>query len=77
MARDPPRHKQLRSRVDEWFSAAVRLLDNPEIATSRGRVRSLEQGTCDFVSEIAARIPLYVICKMMGVAQDGWEQIFL
>jgi cytochrome P450 len=75
---DPPRHKQLRARVDEWFKLrAVRLLDAEMRDVARGViVCSLEQGACDFVSEIAARIPLYVICKMMGVAKDNWEHIF-
>jgi cytochrome P450 len=75
---DPPRHKQLRARVDEWFKLrAVRMLDAEMRDVARDVImRSLEQGACDFVSEIAARIPLYVICKMMGVARDNWEQIF-
>lgn len=75
---DPPRHKQLRSRVDEWFKLrAVRLLDAEMRDVARDVIAcSLAQGTCDFVSEIAARIPLYVICKMMGVPRDDWELIF-
>lgn len=75
---DPPRHKQLRARVDEWFKLrAVRMLDAEMRDVARDVImRSLEKGACDFVSEIAARIPLYVICKMMGVARDNWEQIF-
>jgi cytochrome P450 len=37
---------------------------------------AVEQGSCDFVAEIAARVPLYVICKMMGVPRSDWEYIF-
>lgn len=75
---DPPRHKQLRARVDDWFKLrAVRLLDTEMRNVARDVIiRALEQGSCDFVSEIAARIPLYVICKMMGVAEEDWEHVF-
>ena len=75
---DPPRHRQLRALVDDWFAVrAVRTLE-AEIrdVASQVVVRSLERERCDFVTEIAARIPLYVICKMMGVPRDDWEDIF-
>jgi cytochrome P450 len=75
---DPPRHRQLRALVDDWFVVrSVRILE-VEIRDVASQVVShaLERGTCDFVTEIAARIPLYVICKMMGVPRDDWERIF-
>ena len=38
--------------------------------------RALERERCDFVTEIAARVPLYVICKMIGVPGNDWERLF-
>jgi cytochrome P450 len=38
--------------------------------------RALERERCDFVTEIAARVPLYVICKMIGVPGSDWERLF-
>jgi cytochrome P450 len=39
-------------------------------------MQALERESCDFVTDIASRIPLYVICKMMGVPREEWEQVF-
>ena len=33
-------------------------------------------GTCDFVEEIAAPLPLRIICEMMGIPAADTEQIF-
>jgi len=38
--------------------------------------RALEIERCDFVAEIAARVPLYVICRMLGVPRSDWESLF-
>lgn len=75
---DPPRHRQLRTAVDRWFVLrSVRELEAEMRQVASDVVtRALEQGQCDFVSEIAARIPLYVICKLMGVPKDDWERLF-
>ena len=39
-------------------------------------IQALDRERCDFVTDIAARIPLYVICKMMGVPRSEWERLF-
>jgi cytochrome P450 len=36
----------------------------------------VEREHCDFVRDIAARIPLYMICGMMGVPESDWERLF-
>lgn len=75
---DPPRHRQLRTVVDDWFVLrSVRTLEDEMRDVTRGVVaRAVERGTCDFVTEVAARVPLYVICKMMGVPKGDWEHLF-
>jgi cytochrome P450 len=75
---DPPRHRQLRALVDNWFAPrSIRLLeDEMRLVAHDVVMRALERESCDFVTEIAARIPLYVICKMMGVPKQDWERIF-
>jgi cytochrome P450 len=75
---DPPRHRQLRRLVDEWFTVrSVRAVE-PEMKDIATSVvdRALENGTCDFVTDVAARIPLYVICTMMGVPKSDWEHVY-
>jgi cytochrome P450 len=32
----------------------------------------IDRGECDFVTEVAAQLPLRVICEMMGVPQTAW-----
>jgi cytochrome P450 len=75
---DPPRHRQLRAIVDEWFALrSVRAMEVEMQQVAAGLVaRALERGSCDFVSEVAGRVPLYVICKIMGVPQEDWEHLF-
>jgi cytochrome P450 len=75
---DPPRHRELRALVDEWFAPrSIRVLDAEMRAIARDVVkRALEREACDFVTEIAARVPLFVICKMIGVPGNDWEHLF-
>lgn len=75
---DPPRHRRLRGVVDEWFTVrSVRALEEEMRDIARAVVDgALAQGSCDFVAEIAARIPLYVICKMMGVPDSDWQYLY-
>ena len=75
---DPPRHRQLRALVDEWFSPrSVRVLEAEMREVARDVImQALERGACDFVVDIAARIPLFVICSMMGVPKNEWERLF-
>lgn len=75
---DPPRHHQLRDVVDAWFAPRSIREFEPRMREVARQVidRALDRGTCDFVTDIAARIPLYVICTMMGVPKQDWEHLF-
>lgn len=75
---DAPRHRQLRQLVDEWFTVrSVRALEEEMRGIAESVVASaLDQESCDFVTKIAARIPLYVICRMMGVPESDWPHMY-
>jgi cytochrome P450 len=75
---DPPRHRQLRALVDRWFAVrSVRTLQAEMADVARTVVEgAVERGRCDFVADVAARIPLFVICKVMGVPAARWEHMF-
>jgi cytochrome P450 len=75
---DPPHHRELRALVDAWFAPrAIRVLDAEMRDIAHDVVtRALELERCDFAAEIAARVPLYVICTMLGVPRNDWERIF-
>ncbi|OIJ89374.1 cytochrome P450 [Streptomyces colonosanans] len=76
---DPPRHRQLRGLIDKWFSVrSTRAMEQDVLSVVRRVVDdALEQETCDFVTDVAARVPLYVICKMMGIPSGDWEKLFM
>ncbi|MEZ0108999.1 cytochrome P450 [Catenulispora sp. EB89] len=75
---DAPRHRELRGLVDEWFTVrSVRVFEAKvrEVAANVLDL-ALELEHCDFVGDIAARIPLYMSCSMMGVPESDWEHLF-
>ena len=75
---DDPRHAKLRGIVNRGFT--------PKMVTSLGdtvRVKAREivdriapLGECDFVQEIAAALPLQIICDMMGIPAAHYGRIF-
>lgn len=75
---DPPRHRQLRAVVDGWFiPRSVRALEDEMREVTRDVVRrAVGHEQCDFVAEVAARVPLYVISSMMGIPKQDWERLF-
>src|SRR5207248_8381878 len=36
----------------------------------------IDKGECDFVTEVAARLPLKIICDMMGIPESDYEFVF-
>jgi cytochrome P450 len=75
---DPPRHRRLRGLVDEWFSVRrMRGLEaDVRLVAAEVLDAAIERERCDFVADVAARVPLFVICQLMGVPRADWEPIF-
>jgi len=69
---DPPRHTQLRALVNKAFSPRVVASLEPYVQEIvDGILDSLhERHSCDFASEVAARIPFTVICQLLGVPDE-------
>lgn len=76
---DPPRHRQYRTLVSQAFTPRM-------IGNLHGRIRDMvreivneviEKGECDFVEEVAAQLPLRVICEMMGVPEEDRRHIYV
>ncbi|MEV6148783.1 cytochrome P450 [Nonomuraea sp. NPDC052129] len=69
---DDPRHARLRRIVTRSFSPRMLsgLQDDIEAACERIVDDVLEQGPRDFVGQVAARLPIHVICDMMGIPDD-------
>jgi cytochrome P450 len=74
---DPPRHKDLRSLMADWFSTrAVRVLEDSIRAAARTAVaRALDEGGCDFV-HLAGRFSHSVICGIIGVPGPDHEDVY-
>jgi cytochrome P450 len=75
---DPPRHVKFRRLVQRSFTpryveglqAGIRELASKIVDDV------IEQGDCEFVTQVASDLPLQVICEMMGVPKEDWHDIF-
>ena len=74
---DDPEHQRRRSLVNRGFTPK-------RVAAHQPMMRQLcrqiingvcEQGSCDFVWDVAARLPLYVIAELMGYEPDLYDDL--
>ncbi|HYC00498.1 MAG TPA: cytochrome P450 [Candidatus Limnocylindrales bacterium] len=75
---DDPRHARLRRIVSRGFTPQMlrRLEATVESAATRIIDDVVERGQCDFVADIAAALPLKIICDMMGIAESDYKFVF-
>jgi methyl-branched lipid omega-hydroxylase len=75
---DNPRHARLRRIVSAAFNPRrIRAIeDHIELVADKVINRVAELGGCDFVVEVAARLPLEVICEMMGIGPADYDTVF-
>ena len=75
---DAPRHLRLRKIVARAFSPRMVARTEEFIKqVARGVVADLAaHGPGDFVQHVSARVPLEVICKMMGIPEDRYADVF-
>ncbi|MGZ4727288.1 MAG: cytochrome P450 [Acidimicrobiales bacterium] len=75
---DAPRHTRLRLIVNRAFTPRrVARIDDQVQAKAEAIVAGVaERGECDFVSEIAAKLPLEIICDMMGIPPSEYQRVF-
>jgi cytochrome P450 len=75
---DDPRHSRLRRIVSSAFNPRrVRSIEATIQEVADGIIDKVrDKGECDFVTEIAARLPLKVICDMMGVPESEYDTVF-
>ena len=72
---DKPRHTRLRKIISRGFTPAM--IARAEASVERA-VKTImrnvsEKGECEFVSEIAGRLPLVIICDMMGIPESQYD----
>jgi cytochrome P450 len=75
---DPPRHTRFRLIVNRGFTPRqVGAIEQSVHDRARSIVDAVaERGSCDFVSEIAAALPLAIICDMVGIPESDYGLIF-
>jgi len=75
---DAPRHTKLRKLVNRGFTPRmVAALEASVRQQARHIVETVApKGACDFVEEIAAALPLKIICDMMGIPESDTRRMF-
>jgi len=80
---DPPEHGRYRDLVNRRFTPrAVRQLEGEVAEITSELIRNLYQRSrdgvveCDFVTDVAAKVPVDVIAAQMGVPKQDRHQIF-
>jgi cytochrome P450 len=74
---DDPRHARLRRIVSRAFTPRMikKFEDDVQLVAAAIVDDLLAAGPCDFVENVAARLPLTIICRMMGVPDSSYEQV--
>jgi cytochrome P450 len=75
---DAPKHTKLRLIVNRGFTPrqVARIEESVREQAKEIVDRVAPLGSCDFVSEIAAALPLQIICDMMGIPSEDNKRIF-
>jgi cytochrome P450 len=75
---DAPKHTKLRLIVNRGFTPRqiARVEESVRVQARDIVDRVAPLGECDFVSEIAAALPLQIICDMMGIPREDTKRIF-
>ena len=75
---DPPEHTKLRGIISRGFTP--RAINNLRAALTERAERivraAIEEGTGDFVTDVACELPLQAIAELLGVPQEDRRQIF-
>ena len=75
---DPPMHTRYRLLVNKGFTP--RMVSKLEVQMRELTARIIDvvaaKGECDFVTEVAAELPLQVIADIMGVPQEDRHKVF-
>jgi cytochrome P450 len=75
---DDPRHTRLRGIVSKGFTPRMLKKVEEDIQRAAGLIVDsvIEKGEADFVLEVAAPLPLKIICDMMGIPESDYATVF-
>jgi methyl-branched lipid omega-hydroxylase len=74
---DDPRHARLRRIVSRAFTPRmIKKFEDDVQRTAAAIVDDLiATGPCDFVQNVSARLPLKIICEMMGIGDEYYDMV--
>jgi cytochrome P450 len=74
---DDPRHARLRRIVSRAFTPKMIKKFEQDVRLAVGQIVTdlLATGPCDFVQQVSARLPLKIICDMMGIGDEHYEMV--
>jgi len=75
---DPPKHNRYRRLVSKGFTPRMVAALVEEIERRAAKVLDAvcEKGEVEFVEEIAAQVPVQMICEMIGLEPEVWPRMF-
>ncbi len=75
---DPPYHTKLRNLVRKGFTPRMVAALEPHVRELCARIIDpvAPLGRCDFVTDVAAELPLQVICELLGIPERDRHLIF-
>jgi cholest-4-en-3-one 26-monooxygenase len=78
IAMDPPEHTRHRKLVNRGFTPRMINALEPHIREMTVRIldQAIAKGTCDFVVDVAAELPVEVIAELIGVPKEDRHKIF-
>ena len=74
---DPPKHHRYRRLVSKGFTPRMitQLVEEIERRAARVVDEVCEKGEAEFVEEIAAQVPVQIICQMIGLEPEVWPRM--
>lgn len=78
LSMDPPQHDRFKLLVSRGFTPKNAPLLRPRIEELAREIleSALAKGSCDFVSEIAGRLPSGLIAELMGMPREDGERLY-
>jgi cholest-4-en-3-one 26-monooxygenase len=75
---DPPQHNKFRRLASTGFTPRMVAQLEPRIRACAAEIidKVAHKGRCDFVTSIAAELPLQVIAELMGIPQEDRHKVF-
>jgi cytochrome P450 len=75
---DPPLHSAMRRAFNRLFlPRPVSKYESPgQLLVAEILDEVMKDGKCDFVVDVAARLPMAFICEIMGIPRKDWADVF-